>query len=146
MSRSVKNISNCTNMKLRKATRLVTQAYDTEMQLAGINSTQFTLLATLKVMGNPAITKLAEMMVMDRTTLSRNIKPLIDKGLVTSVSEQDQRVRQICLTLEGEALLSEGMPHWHKIQDAIVQKLGEQRWDQFLTDLEVVIEVMKTDS
>ena len=146
MSRNVKKISNCTNMKLRKATRLVTQAYDTEMQGAGIKSTQFTLLATLKVMGNPAITKLAEMMVMDRTTLSRNIKPLINKGLVTNVSDEDQRVKQICLTAEGEALLSEGMPHWQKIQDSIVQRLGEQRWDQFLTDLEVVIEVMKPGS
>jgi len=143
MSRSVKSISNCTNMNLRKATRLVTQAYDTEMQVAGIKSTQFTLLATLNAMGNPAITKLAEVMVMDRTTLSRNIKPLINKGLITSGSEQDQRVRQIGLTAEGKALLSEAMPHWQQIQDTIVERMGEARWDQFLSDLEIVIDVMK---
>lgn len=146
MNRSVNNITNCTNMKLRKATRLVTQAYDAEIQIAGIKSTQFTLLATLNALGNPAITKLAEVMVMDRTTLSRNIKPLINKGLVTSGSEQDLRVKQVSLTAEGRALLSEAMPHWQQIQDTVVERMGKKRWDQFLVDLDIVIDVMKATS
>jgi len=131
-------------MKLRKATRLVTQAYDTAMQSAGIKSTQFTLLATVNALGSPAITKLAEVMVMDRTTLSRNLKPLINKELVIVGSEQDQRIRKISLTPEGKALVSEAMPQWQQIQDTIVSRMGEERWSQFLVGLELVVEVMNS--
>jgi len=144
MKRSVNNISNCTNMKLRKATRLVTQAYDVAMQSAGIKSTQFTLLATVNALGSPAITKLAEVMVMDRTTLSRNLKPLINKELVIVGSEQDQRIRKISLTPEGKILVSEAMPQWQQIQDTIVSRMGEEKWSQFLVGLELVVEVMNS--
>jgi len=131
-------------MNLRKATRLVTQAYDVAMQSTGIKSTQFTLIATVNALGSPAITKLAEVMVIDRTTLSRNLKPLINKGLVIVGSEQDQRVRKISLTPEGKTLVSEAMPQWQQIQDTIVSRMGEVRWSQFLVGLEVVVEVMST--
>jgi len=131
-------------MKLRKATRLVTQAYDVAMQSTGIKSTQFTLIATVNALGSPAITKLAEVMVMDRTTLSRNLKPLINKGLVIVGSEQDQRIRKISLTPEGKTLVSEAMPQWQQIQDTIVSRMGEERWSQFLVSLEVVVEVMRS--
>ena len=131
-------------MKLRKATRLVTQAYDVAMQSAGIKSTQFTLLATVNALGSPAITKLAEVMVMDRTTLSRNLKPLINKELVIVGSEQDQRIRKISLTPEGKILVSEAMPQWQQIQDTIVSRMGEEKWSQFLVGLELVVEVMNS--
>ena len=146
MNRSVNSIVNCTNMNLRKATRLVTQAYDSAMHVAGIKSTQFTLMATLNALGHPAITRLAEVMVMDRTTLSRNLKPLVSKGLVFIGSEQDQRVRQISLTAEGKAVLNEAMPEWQQIQDTVVERMGQERWTRFLADLETLVEVMKAAS
>ena len=143
MKRSVNDITNCTNMNLRKATRLVTQAYDAALQSAGLKATQFTLLATLRGLGNPPLTKLAEAMVMDRTTLTRNLKPLIDKGLIRIATEQDQRIRQIQLTPQGKRLLDEALPQWQHIQNRVVERMGEERWAQFLEDLELTIEVMK---
>ena len=143
MKRSVNDITNCTNMKLRKATRLVSQAYDAALQSAGLKATQFTLLATLRGLGNPPLTKLAEAMVMDRTTLSRNLKPLVDKGLIRIATEQDQRIRQIQLTPQGKRLLDEALPQWQHIQNRVVERMGEERWAQFLEDLEITVEVMK---
>ncbi len=143
MKPDVNDITNCTNRKLRMATRLVTQAYDTAMQSAGLKATQFTLLATLRGLGNPPLTKLAEAMVMDRTTLTRNLKPLVNKGLIRIGTEQDQRVRQIQLTPQGRQLLDDAMPQWQQIQIRVVESLGQERWARFLEDLETTIEVMK---
>ena len=143
MKRSVNDITNCTNMNLRKATRLVNQAYDAALQSAGLKSTQFTLLATLRGLGNPPLTKLAEAMVMDRTTLTRNLKPLVDKELICIGTEQDQRIRQIQLTPRGKQLLEEAMPQWKHIQNRVVKRMGKERWTQFLEDLEITVEVMK---
>ena len=143
MTRDINNITNCTNSKLRKATRLVAQAFDTALQPAGLKSTQFTLLATLRAMGNPPLTKLAEAMVMDRTTLTRNLKPLINKGLIQVRSEEDRRVKQIQLMPEGEQVLAEAMPYWLQVQKRVVDQLGEERWAQLLEDLEVAVDVIK---
>ena len=129
-------------MKLRKATRLITQAYDTALKPAGVKATQFTLLATLRGLDDPPLTKLAEVMVMDRTTLTRNLKPLVDKGLIRFGTEEDQRVKQIQLTEKGEKLLDEAMPEWQHIQSEVMQRLGRARWNQFLEDLDATIEIM----
>lgn len=80
MKRNVNGPTNCTSMNLHRATRLVTQAYDAALLPSDLKATQFTLLVTFQTLDNPSLTKMAEAMVMDRTTLTRNVKPLINKG------------------------------------------------------------------
>lgn len=143
MKRNLNDLTNCTNMNLRKATRLISQAYDAELQNAGLKATQFSLLATLEALGNPALTRLAEAMVMDRTTLTRNLRPLVDKGLIRIGSEQDQRIKQIQLTSKGKQQLENAIPHWQMIQTKVVERMGEKRWSQFLENLEITVAVMK---
>lgn len=76
------DVVNCTSATLRKATRVVTQVYDGALRPVGLRATQFNLLATLAISGDTPLTRLAEMLVMNRTTLTRNLKPLVGKGLI----------------------------------------------------------------
>lgn len=143
MKRKATDITNCTCANLRKANRVVTQAFDAALQPSGLRATQFALLATLQKLDNPSLTKLAGVMVMDRTTLTRNLKPLVNRDLISTGTEQDQRVRKIQLTAEGLQVLNEAMPLWQQIQGRVVDRLGKDRWAQFLEDLAITVEVIK---
>ena len=114
---------------------MVTQVYDAALQPTGLRATQFTLLATLSKRGDLPLTRLAEALVMDRTTLTRNLKPLVDKGFVRIHQDEDQRVRRISLTDAGRNMLDEALPNWRKAQSRLVEDLGRERWSGFLDDL-----------
>ena len=133
--RSALDPAACTCANLRKATRVVTQVYDAALQPTGLRATQFTLLATLSKRGDLPLTRLAEALVMDRTTLTRNLKPLVDKGFVRIHQDEDQRVRRISLTDAGRNMLDEALPNWRKAQSRLVEDLGRERWSGFLDDL-----------
>src|SRR5215217_5827709 len=72
----------CACANLRRAARAVTQVFDEALAPSGLRATQFTLLVTSRLMGESTINELAEKMAMDRTTLSRNLKPLVRSGLL----------------------------------------------------------------
>ena len=74
------DVALCTCANLRKATRVITQAFDAALQPTGLKATQFTVLATLARQGDGPLTLLAESLVMDRTTLTRNLKPWSARG------------------------------------------------------------------
>ena len=129
----------CTCANLRRATRVVTQLYDSALSPAGIRATQFTVLATLAKTGDVAVTRLAEALVMDRTTLTRNLKPLIAKGLVGVEKVEDQRVRKIHLTDHGMRIFNQARPRWEEVQARLVEGLGPARWARFLDDLAATV-------
>ncbi|HEY9847811.1 MAG TPA: MarR family transcriptional regulator, partial [Candidatus Caenarcaniphilales bacterium] len=88
----------CACFNLRKASRAVTQLYDKVLQPSGLLATQFTLLSAIALTGSVTITRLAQELVMDRTTLARNLKPLERQGLIQIKPGQDQRTRIVTLT------------------------------------------------
>ncbi len=133
--RSAVDLTACTCANLRKAARVVTKVYDAALRPTGLKATQFTMLATLSNLGDLPLTRLAEALVMDRTTLTRNLKPLVRKGFVRIDQDEDQRVRRISLTDAGRNSLSEALPNWRKAQSRIVENLGCERWSGFLDDL-----------
>ncbi len=137
------DVAACTCANLRRATRVVTQVYDAALKPVGLRATQFNLLAALAKRGGVAMTPLAEGLVMDRTTLTRNLKPLIARGLVRVEQEQDQRVRKIHLTDDGMKLFNRARPHWQEVQARLVEGLGGARWAGFLDDLSVTIGVAR---
>ena len=137
------DVTACTCANLRKASRVVTQVYDAALQPTGLNSGQFTLLATLSKCGDTPVTRLAEAMVLDRTTLTRNLKPLEREGLVAIYSELDQRVRVVSLTDAGRAALTAARPHWQRAQSQLTTALGAERWAAFLTDLTATVEAVR---
>lgn len=137
--RDAADIAACTCANLRKATRVVTQAYDTALAPTGLRTTQFSLLAALSRRPDLPLTQLAEALVMDRTTLTRNLKPLVGQGLIRIDQEKDARVRRINLTEDGKSALNDALPRWQEAQSRLVEALGQGRWSGFLDDLAATV-------
>ncbi len=127
--------TNCTCFGLRKAARAVTQMYDQALKPAGLRTTQFSLLSVAEGSGPQGIGELAELLMMDRTTLTRNLKPLLDRGLLESVEGADRRRRPIAITAKGRAALARALPHWREAQARMAGSLGRSRWWRLLGDL-----------
>ncbi|MEW6145060.1 MAG: MarR family winged helix-turn-helix transcriptional regulator [Thermodesulfobacteriota bacterium] len=130
----------CTCFNLRKATRVVTQFYDDNMRPTGLRGTQFALLAHTQAMGPVALSKLAEVMVTDRTTLARNLEPLEKSGLVEVEDGDDRRVRIINITEEGRKKLSEAYPYWQRTQEEIKKMMGQYEWTALTSRLSVLVD------
>lgn len=122
-------VSGCTCARLRRLTRRMTALYDRELAPTGLRLTQFSLLATLRREGNDdgvALSDLAAAMDMDRTTLTRNLRPLVDRGLVELKADPaDARVRRALITGIGLRTFVEAMPYWRLAQDFVNRTLGE---------------------
>jgi DNA-binding MarR family transcriptional regulator len=119
-------ICNCS--ALRQAARHVTRFYDAFLFPAGLRTTQFSILAKLRWRGPLAINALAAEMVMDRTTLSRNIKPLQRKGLVAVASgRRDHRRKELHLTEAGLERLRAARTPWREAQQRFDALFGVER-------------------
>lgn len=130
----------CTCMNLRRAARAVSQAYDAALKPCGLKATQYTLLAMLDTLGPTPISQMSERLVLDRTALSRNLKPLERDGLVRVVPGADQRVRNAVLTAAGARALREATPRWQAVQRRFADGLGDARWSGLLDDLGATID------
>ncbi len=139
MAKVLEVASFCVCANLRKASRAVTQLYDEALQPAGLRATQYTLLVALSLAGSITITDLAQKLVMDRTTLTRNLTLLEHQGLVTIAPGIDQRTRMISLTNRGREALKKALPLWEQAQKRVVSGLGHNRWDTLLMDLSDVV-------
>ncbi|GAB4144918.1 MAG: oxidation-sensing regulator MosR [Cyanobacteria bacterium J069] len=129
-------VNSCACFNLRKAARVITQHYDEILKPSGLLITQFTILVAIALVGSGTISELAERLVMDRTTLTRNLKPMMREGWVEAQPGQDQRTRVISLTAQGEAALAIALPLWQQAQQNVEDGLGEQRWNTLLSHLE----------
>jgi DNA-binding MarR family transcriptional regulator len=90
--------------------------------------------------GTPTISRLAEYLVMDRTTLARDLKPLEDQGLLRITPGGDRRTRQLQLTDAGREKLREIIPLWEQAQTKIIAAgLGHERWSKPYDDLQEVV-------
>lgn len=125
----------CTLMHVRKASRVITQLYDEALQPSGLLSNQFTILVTLARVGSATMNTLAQQLVMDRTTLTRNLKPVEKKGLIEIKPGQDKRTRLVSLTALGENTLEQALPRWEQAQSQVIATLGEKQWRAFLAGL-----------
>ncbi len=135
----------CAVFNLRKASRVVTRLYEEIMKPSGILPTQFTLLVATRALGPVTITKMAELLVMDRTTLTRNLKPLEREGLLSvAPGKDDQRSREVCLTRKGQKKLEQALPLWKEAQRQMQQALGVSRLDRILGDLTAVVDTTAT--
>jgi DNA-binding MarR family transcriptional regulator len=130
----------CAMFNLRKASRALTQLYEEIMKPSGVLPTQFTLLVVTRAMEPVAISKMADVLVMDRTTLTRNLKPLEREGWVSvRPSKQDKRAREVSLTEKGLERLEQALPLWHEAQHKIRESLGNNRIDRMIEDLTAVV-------
>jgi DNA-binding MarR family transcriptional regulator len=122
--------SPCNAAAMRKASRRLTQLYDDALAPCGIRSTQFTILAELDRRSNdpPGVSELAEVLVMDRSSLGHNLRPLErDKLIALEDSDQDRRRRQVILTGRGRAKLLEARRLWQVAQDRFNNAFGPSK-------------------
>jgi DNA-binding MarR family transcriptional regulator len=130
----------CHGAGLREAARYVTQLYDRHLAAAGLRSTQFSILNRLKELGPTTISALAHAMVMDRTTLGRNILPLQRRRLiVVKRGEGDARRKELHLTTAGLARLEAGFDGCAKAQAQFEGTLGKEQASQLRDLLRVVV-------
>jgi len=133
-------VTACTCAKLRKATRIVTQIYDAALKPTGLRATQFTLLTTIQKTGELPISHLADALGMERTTLTRNLKPLVSRGFVETEQESDRRVRRVRLTVSGTRILKHAEPFWEGAQSRVVESLGKKQWGVLMGSLGQLVE------
>lgn len=130
----------CYCSSLRQASRYVTSFYDQMLSGSGLRVTQFAILSRLTPRA-ATVTQLAQSMVMDRTTLARNLQPLVREGLVQiRPSEQDRRERVIGLTDTGRAKVESILPAWRRAQERFDQQFGAERGAQLLAMMRCVVD------
>jgi DNA-binding MarR family transcriptional regulator len=130
----------CNCSAIRSATRHVTQLYDHFLTPVGLRVTQFSILAKLKRRGPLTINALADDMVMDRTTLGRNILPLERDGLIRiEPAPFDRRAKELHLTRAGEKRLQAGLEAWAKAQARFETGFGSKRAAELRTLLRAVV-------
>ena len=117
----------CTCFRLRGAARRVTQIYSQHLDLTGLKISQFSLLGFVAAEGPVAIGRLSELLATDRTTLTRNLKPLLADGLVERAPSGDKRRHELAATAAGRALFKRALPLWaaaeREVRDAMGPKL-----------------------
>jgi DNA-binding MarR family transcriptional regulator len=126
----------CLCLHLQRAARAVARRFDELMRPAGLTSGQFSLLMSLNRPEPPTMRAVAELLAMDRTTLTANLKPLERSGLVRiKVDQDDRRSRRLVLTAKGRAALIDALPAWQEGHAAIAPALAGRKTDRLRTDL-----------
>ena len=116
----------CTCLRLRKASRRISQIYDQSLEPLGLTVTQFSLLGHLNTFSGISIGALAAKMVMDPTTLTRNLRPLERQGYVVFAADpEDQRTRCPHLTAGGRKVYRDARPAWARAQRHVDKVLGD---------------------
>jgi len=132
-------LEDCACFNFRKAARVVTKIYDEKLRPCGLRVTQITILFVISKVQSATITNLAEMLVLERTSLTRNLRPLEKQGLISIDSGSDQRRRIVTLTEQGMKFVEKVIPLWEETQEYVVGKLGTDRWKNILSDLSATI-------
>ena len=123
----MKKPSGCTNLQLRQLMRRVAQHYDAEVGKTGLKGTQYSLLSYVFKLGPIRPGELAQAMMVDASTLTRNLKPLIDAGWVTLTAGSDGRSRLVSVTDTGRDKRAEAQRHWKIAQEQLNELLGIPR-------------------
>ncbi len=139
-------VDQCASFHFRKAARTVTQLFDKALQPVGIRSTQLVILLAAGVHESLSLSELADEIVTDRTTLTRALKPLMNKGYLKSLSGKDKRSIRVALTDKGHQVILKSVPYWNKAQGHVVKTLGAKQWNELRLKLHQVSgDVKKND-
>ncbi|WP_243312918.1 MarR family winged helix-turn-helix transcriptional regulator [Fundidesulfovibrio agrisoli] len=130
----------CACYNMRRASRALTRLYDAWLAPSGLKATQFSLLAAARSQGELTVSRLAEIMATERTTLTRNLKLLEERGLVSTAPGRDKREHLVRITKAGQAALLAALPYWEKAQTAMEERFGKERLAEFITGLRELTE------
>ena len=134
----------CAAGSLRRASRVMSRYYDSVLKPSGLRATQFTVLCVVLHKAPVSINQLAIVLVMNRSTLARDLQPLERQGFVSiSSDESDNRVRLVSMTDEGRAVIQLAYPLWLQAQTKVTEIFGEDRLIQLIHELKEVTTVPK---
>jgi DNA-binding MarR family transcriptional regulator len=133
----------CACTTLRKATRAVSRIYDDALAAVGMNVTQLAMLRAIGRAGadGAPLSRLAESLVMDKTSLYRGLGPLIRTGWIAVTQAGKGRTKLVCLTSEGRRVTDAAAKPWEAAQAKVVEAFGVERWatlHQSIADLAAV--------
>ena len=138
-----RHLPDCACFNLQKATRAVSQYYSKILKPSGLRGTQFTILRVLAIINSGNITNIGNIMVVDRTTLTRNLRPLEKRKLVKIVPGKDQRSREVRLTKKGKDTLTAAIPLWEEAQKRFSEKLSKEEFQNIFKLMSSIISVVK---
>ena len=134
----------CTCGNLRKTTRTITQFYDKMLQPTGLRSTQCLLLLDISYNKNISVTSLGNILLMDQSTVTRNVELLRKSGYIDiKKEEQDSRKKCITITDKGVKTLEEAIPILKKAQSTIEDGIGKERIKELLKTLKDIEKLVK---
>jgi DNA-binding MarR family transcriptional regulator len=114
----------CTCFRIRSAARRVTQIYSQHLAPTGLKISQFSLLGFVCAEGPVSIGRLSELLATDRTTLTRNLKPLLDDGVIERAASGDKRRHELAATAAGRALFKRALPLWSAAEQEVRAAMG----------------------
>lgn len=137
------SVQNCTCFNIRRASRIITQFFDTEVRRHGMRPTQAPILRALQAKDGWTMAELSEWLGMERTTLLRNLRPLQRDGLLRANGGGRGGHVKLEITAKGRAAVAKTLPAWRSAQEKVVAVLGKERWSAIISDLNGVAAKLK---
>lgn len=126
----------CLCLHVQRAARALARRYDEALRPLGLTSGQFSLMMSLNRPEPPTMGAVSDVLAMDRTTVTANLKPLERRGLVVvAVDPDDRRSRRLSLTAAGRELLAEALPLWERTQKEVREGAPDSDFERFCSDL-----------
>lgn len=134
----------CVCRRLRGAARAVTRLYDEALRPTGLRTTQFTLLVAAELHGEALISELADTLALERTSLTRELNLLEERGLVSIAPGEDRRSRIVRVTKEGQEALAAAYPSWRDAQSRVLGASEQAGWSELAGRIAALEEVGTT--
>lgn len=138
MSQVRRRKSNCYCINLRRAANAISGLYDKFLSPIGLSINQMSLLINLNRLESASVSDLAIFVGLERTTLVRTLKPLIDRGLIADIAASGRRNRVLQLTETGKLSLEQGLPLWESAQSEIERRIGKDRISELYEILNMI--------
>jgi DNA-binding MarR family transcriptional regulator len=140
----------CASFNFRRTARAVTRMYDGALQQSGIRSTQFAILVGIVKNQPVSIGALGDILIIDRTTLTRSLRLLKKERLIGISNRSTMRQRFLTLTPKGKRTLARSLPAWREAHARFVATVGSAYWIDLRNELErlahVVVDLEKSQA
>jgi len=136
--------SSCAAYQFRRTSRAVARLYDTAIASSGLRSTQFAILTAIAKLQPVPISRVAAILMIDTTTMTRSLRLLQKDGLIEIAPRGVRRQRLLTLTSKAEKALAVAVPLWRNAQARFLASLGAKPWKEFQDELEHAAEVAAT--
>lgn len=131
----------CLNLELRKANRVLSQIYDSFLSPTGLKTSQFSILRAIYFLKQTTNRDLQGVLVLDQTSLSRGLKPLVRDGYIDVNPGSDRRQKQLQLSTSGKQLFREAEPLWTEAQHYVATRLGSAELSALLDVSHAVVKL-----